>query len=109
MSDWIDPLLAKFSSGQDPTEDELLKGISDAALERKNLRLALERVTAERDEAVAERDAAVATLSEMSLWMGRIVAAFLKRDADAMAQAVAGYTTKYVKFVKVDVGNTTRH
>ena len=102
MSQWKQDMTDILAAGRALTADELEEALAGALAALKDADEKLVRVAEERDCLVAKVTALTVKTTEMALWLGKIVAAFLFRDADKLAAVVGEYVKSRVKIVSVN-------
>jgi hypothetical protein len=115
MSDWKAKMADVLTAGQQPSNDDLEDALAGALTERKELAKALaseiakneaDRTTAlagrndlERALAneVAKNEALLVTVKDMATWLGKLSGAFIRKDADKLAETMDQFVKQRVK------------
>lgn len=90
MSDWKTKMDGILSAGRAPTSDELEEALAGALAERNALARDLAK-------ALADNRACVRVVTDMADWLGKMSAAFIRGDADKMAQTMKEFVEQRVK------------
>lgn len=90
MNDWKQTMADILTSGRPPTNDELEEALAGAMTERNGMQQELTRVAAERDQFQG-------VIKDMSAWLGRLTAAFIRGDAGKLAETMAAFVEERVR------------
>lgn len=95
MNDWKQKMVTLLESGQQPSKDDLEEALAGSIAERNDLATKL-KVAATQNVLY---EAAVADLSG---WLGKLSGAFLRGDADKLAETMNDFVNQRVKAVMPD-------
>lgn len=95
MKNWKEKLEETLAAGQKPSYDLLEEALAGALEERKEFASQLNEAT-EKNSVYSD------AMQDMTLWLGTMVEAFMRGDANKLAETMNDFVNKRVKVVVHD-------